>query len=66
MTQDPGWTGETRKVDGEFAKDYLGEDLNQHTFLVAGPPAMAEGVQRALQEAGVLDENIIAERYSGY
>jgi hypothetical protein len=27
---------------------------------------MAEGVQTALQEAGVRDENVIAERYSGY
>src|SRR5688500_13159118 len=66
MTQDPGWNAETRKVDGEFVKDYLDDDLNQYTFLVAGPPAMAEGVQTALQEAGVQDENLIAERYSGY
>ena len=66
MTQDPGWDGETRKVDGDFVKDYLGEDLNEYTFLVAGPPAMAEGVQKALEEAGVQDENVIAERYSGY
>ena len=66
MTQDPGWDGETRKVDGEFVKDYLDDDLNQYTFLVAGPPVMAEGVQLALQEAGVQDENLVAERYSGY
>ena len=66
MTQDPGWEGETRKVDGEFVKDYLEDDLNEYTFLVAGPPAMAEGVQGALQEAGVRDENVIVERYSGY
>jgi ferredoxin-NADP reductase len=66
MTQDSGWEGETRKVDAQFVKDYLGEDLNQYTFLVAGPPAMAEGVQRALEEAGVQEQNVIAERYSGY
>jgi ferredoxin-NADP reductase len=66
MTQDPGWEGETRKVDGEFVKDYLDDDLNRYRFLVAGPPAMAEGVQQALEEAGVQDENVIAERYSGY
>jgi ferredoxin-NADP reductase len=66
MTQDPGWEGETRKVDGEFVKDYLEGDLNRYRFLVAGPPAMAEGVQAALQDAGVRDENVIAERYSGY
>jgi ferredoxin-NADP reductase len=66
MTQDPGWEGEARKVDSEFVKDYLDDDLNRYTILVAGPPAMAEGVQTALQEAGVRDENLIAERYSGY
>jgi ferredoxin-NADP reductase len=66
MTQDPGWKGEARKVDGDFVQDYLGDDLNRYTFLVAGPPAMAEGVQTALQEAGVRDDNLIAERYSGY
>jgi ferredoxin-NADP reductase len=66
MTQDSGWEGETRKVDGEFVKGYLDGDLNRYTFLVAGPPVMAEGVQTALREAGVRDENVIAERYSGY
>ncbi len=66
MTQDPGWEGETRKIDSDFFKDYLGEDLDQYTFLVAGPPAMTEGMQKALAEAGVKEENVIAERYSGY
>jgi ferredoxin-NADP reductase len=66
MTQDPSWDGETRKVDGEFVKDYLEGDLNRYTFVVAGPPAMAEGVQGTLHEAGVRDENVIVERYSGY
>jgi ferredoxin-NADP reductase len=66
MTQDPGWDGETRKIDSEFFEDYLGQDLNDYTFLVAGPPGMVEGVQKALGGAGVKDENVIAERYSGY
>jgi ferredoxin-NADP reductase len=66
MTQDPAWSGETRKVDAQFFRDYLGDDLNAFTFLVAGPPPMAEAVQKALAEAGVERENVIAERYSGY
>ena len=66
MTEDPAWEGETRKVDGEFVKDHLDDDLNLYTFLVAGPPTMAEGVEAALQKAGVRAQNIIAERYSGY
>jgi ferredoxin-NADP reductase len=66
MTQDPGWEGEIRKIDSQFLRDYLGENLNENTFLVAGPPAMVEGVQAALTGAGVDQENVIAERYSGY
>lgn len=66
MTQDPGWEGESRKIDAQFFRDYLGDDLNGHTFLVAGPPAMVEGMQQALAEAGVDEENVVAERYSGY
>jgi ferredoxin-NADP reductase len=66
MTQDEGWEGETRRIDSEFLTDLLGADLNEHMFLVAGPPAMVEGVQKALADAGVDDENVVAERYSGY
>jgi ferredoxin-NADP reductase len=66
MTEDPGWDAETREVDAEFVKDYLDEDLNQYTFLVAGPPGMAEGVEKALEEARVQDENVITEHFSGY
>jgi ferredoxin-NADP reductase len=66
MTQDPGWEGEARKLDSAFFRDYLGEELGESTFLVAGPPGMVEGMQNALAEAGVGEENVIAERYSGY
>jgi NAD(P)H-flavin reductase len=66
MTEDPGWEGETRMVDAQFFSDHLGEDLDGYTFLVAGPPAMTEGVQAALEEARVQEENVIAESYSGY
>ncbi len=66
MTQDQGWNGETRKIDGQFFRDYLGGDLDPFTFLVAGPPAMAEAVKNALGEAGVGDENVLTERFSGY
>jgi ferredoxin-NADP reductase len=66
MTQDEGWDGETRRIDAAFLKDHLGADLDEYTFLVAGPPAMVEGVQKALEEAGVEEENVVAERYSGY
>ncbi len=66
MTQEPGWEGETRKVDAQFVKDHLGGDLDRSTYLVAGPPPMVEGAQAALEAAGVPEENVMAEGYSGY
>jgi ferredoxin-NADP reductase len=66
MTQDPGWDGESRKIDAQFFTDYLGDDLDEYTFLVAGPPGMVEGMQEALAETGVEEENVVAQRYSGY
>ena len=66
MTQDPSWDGESRKIDAQFFRDYLGDDLNAYTFLVAGPPGMVEGMQEALVETGVEEENVVAQRYSGY
>jgi ferredoxin-NADP reductase len=66
MTQDPGWEGETRKVDAQFFRDHLGQALMGSTFLVAGPPGMVEGVQQPLDQAGVDEDNVLAERYSGY
>ncbi len=66
MTQDPGWPGERRRVDAEFFTDYLGDDLSAFTFLVAGPPGMTAGAREALRQAGVEEENVMAERFSGY
>ena len=66
MTDDPHWEGETRRVDATFCKEHVEGDLNQYTFMVAGPPAMAEGVQAELAEAGVDEGNITADRFSGY
>jgi ferredoxin-NADP reductase len=66
MTEDPSWDGETRKVDAAFLEEYLGSDLDGFTFLVAGPPGMAEGVQQTLAEAGAAEKNVIVEGFSGY
>jgi ferredoxin-NADP reductase len=66
MTQDVDWPGENRRIDAQFFRDYLGDDLNQYLILIAGPPGMTEGVQKAVQQAGAKEENVIAERFSGY
>ena len=65
MTGDPGWDGETRRIDAEFLRDHV-EDVSGSTYLVAGPPPMVEGVVEALQAAGVPEDQIRPDRFSGY
>jgi ferredoxin-NADP reductase len=65
MTGDPEWEGETRRIDAEFLRDQV-EDVVGSTYLVAGPPPMVEGVVEALQDAGVPEDQIRPDRFSGY
>jgi ferredoxin-NADP reductase len=66
MTQDPGWEGESRRIDASMLGDVLGGDLGSYTYLVAGPPPMTEGVVAELKGAGVPEERILSDRFSGY
>jgi ferredoxin-NADP reductase len=66
MTEDPEWDGETRRMDADFLRDHLGDDLGAFTYLVAGPPGMVEAMEKMLQEAGVSEEQVRPERFSGY
>jgi ferredoxin-NADP reductase len=65
MTQDPGWDGETRRVDADFLGDHLGE-LGACTYLIAGPPPMVEAVTDTLGAAGIPEEQVLSQRFSGY
>jgi ferredoxin-NADP reductase len=65
MTDEPGWEGESRRIDGEMLREHLG-DLGGYTHLVAGPPAMVEAVAEQLAEAGVPEEHVLASRFAGY
>ncbi len=66
MTDDPSWDGERRLIDQQFLRDHLGEDLESYTFLVAGPPPMVEGMVETLKGAGVAEDHIRPDRFSGY
>jgi ferredoxin-NADP reductase len=66
MTDDAGWDGETRPIDADVLRDHLGTDLGAFTYLVAGPPGMVEAMETMLAEAGVPDEQVRPERFSGY
>ena len=66
MTDDSSWDGETRRIDAQLLRDHLGEELQSFIYLIAGPPAMVEGVVGALQGAGVPDAQLRPDRFSGY
>jgi ferredoxin-NADP reductase len=66
MTDDPSWEGESRRIDPELLRDYLGDDLGSLEYLVAGPPPMVEGVVGTLKAAGVPDEHVQSDSFSGY
>jgi ferredoxin-NADP reductase len=66
MTDDPAWDGESRRIDARLLRDYLGSELQSLTYLIAGPPAMVEGVVGTLQAAGVPEAQLRPERFSGY
>lgn len=65
MTEDLQWEGEKRRVDAQFIKDYFPSVNNNH-YMVVGPPVMVEAVITSLAEAGVSEENIEVERFTGY
>jgi ferredoxin-NADP reductase len=66
MTQDDGWEGESRYISAELLSDHLEGELGEHTYLVAGPPAMVEAVTGQLSAAGVPEEQVLPDRFSGY
>jgi ferredoxin-NADP reductase len=66
MTDDPGWDGETRRIDAAMLRDHLDADLGSFTYLIAGPPGMVGAVEGLLAAEGVPEAQIRPERFSGY
>ena len=66
MTKDAGWDGETRHIGPDMLRDHLGDDLSSFTYLLAGPPGMVEAVVEALRQAGIPEDQIKPEGFSGY
>jgi ferredoxin-NADP reductase len=65
ITEQEGWEGESRRIDADMLREHLG-DLDAKQFLVAGPPPMAEGVSQSLLTAGVPEERVLTDGFSGY
>jgi ferredoxin-NADP reductase len=65
MTEQEGWEGESRRIDAGVLRELLG-GLDDRQFFVAGPPPMAEGVSGSLLAAGVAEEQVSTDGFSGY
>jgi ferredoxin-NADP reductase len=66
MTNDDDWPGERRRFDANFFKEYLGANVTEAIYMVAGPPGMAEAATEELKRAGVEEQLISTDSFSGY
>lgn len=65
MTDDPEWSGESRRIDAAFVEDHI-DDPASRTFMIAGPPGMNKEVAAELEKAGVDESHVKASNFSGY
>jgi ferredoxin-NADP reductase len=59
------WKGETGFFTKEMLKKYTG-DLSQPIYYISGPASMVTSIRKTLNEAGIDDDNIRTEEFSGY
>jgi ferredoxin-NADP reductase len=60
-----GWSGEMGHINETMLTKYL-KTLEGPVYYVAGPPGMVTALQKMLNEAGVNDDDIRIEAFSGY
>jgi ferredoxin-NADP reductase len=65
VTQDEGWLGEKRHVDANFLKDYL-NDIKAPVYYISGPPGPVIAVRDNFKAAGIPEDQIKADSFSGY
>lgn len=59
------WDGERGYIDKKMLTKYL-NDINKPIYYVCGPAGMVTAMRNMLNEAGVDDDNIRTEEFSGY
>lgn len=59
------WKGETGFFTKEMMEKYVG-DLSLPIYYISGPPEMVTSIRKTLNEAGIDDDNIRTEEFSGY
>jgi ferredoxin-NADP reductase len=66
MDEDPSWDGESRRIGPEMLQDVLDGELSSFHFMIAGPPGMAKAVEAAILEAGLPEDQVQSDSFSGY
>jgi len=59
------WQGESSQIHQEMLARYL-TDAVSPIYYIAGPPEMVKSLHTMIREAGVDDDSIRAEEFSGY
>jgi ferredoxin-NADP reductase len=59
------WQGETGYINGEMLAKYV-EDLAAPIYYGAGPPGLVAAMRKMLSEAGIREDDLITEEFSGY
>ena len=66
----PSWQGETGRISAEMLNRHLNSIASPDTagpiYYVAGPPAMVTGIRSVLNNAGIDDDDVRSEEFSGY
>lgn len=62
---DQKWSGETGYITKNMLAKHIG-DFTLPIYYIAGPAAMVAAMRKTLNEAGVDDDNIRTEEFSGY
>lgn len=62
---DSGWKGEVGRINAEMLKKYC-EDIQAPVYYIAGPPGMVTALTDMLHAAGIADDHIKIESFSGY
>lgn len=59
------WTGETGRITQAMLERYL-DDLTAPIYYITGPASLVAAMRKTLNDAGVDDDNIRTEEFTGY
>ncbi|ATG44285.1 putative oxidoreductase [Phaeobacter piscinae] len=65
LDADDSWSGETRQIDQDMLRRHL-SDLNAPIYYCVGPAGMVTATQKILTAAGVAEQDIRVESFTGY